>query len=55
MWAARGGNTEAVTALLAAHADPNAKNDDGETALSIASRKGHTEILDLLKSLQSQH
>jgi ankyrin repeat protein len=35
-WAALGGSAEAVQALLAAKADPNAANSDGDTALHLA-------------------
>jgi ankyrin repeat protein len=50
MWAAEYGNTAAVKILLAAHADANAKDEEGNTTLSIASPERHAEILDLLHS-----
>jgi ankyrin repeat protein len=42
MDAARTGNAEAVKALLAAGADVNAKDADGNTALMAAAKKGRT-------------
>ncbi len=35
--------------LLAAKADVNAKNKKGETALMEASKRGHDEVVKLLK------
>ena len=42
-------NTDIVRMLLEKGADVNATNKDGSTALSRASRNGHTEIMKLLK------
>ena len=42
-------NTEIVAQLLAAGADVNATDNDGDTALMRASTQGHTEIVKLLK------
>ena len=42
------GDTEKVQALLAQGADVNAKNNDGGTALMIASGQGHTDIVVVL-------
>ena len=42
------GRTAEVASLLNEGADPNIRNDDGYTALTMASYKGHTEILKLL-------
>lgn len=39
----------AVSALLAAGADPNAANAAGETPLSLAEKNGHTELVKLLR------
>jgi ankyrin repeat protein len=49
MGAASEGRTDAVQALLAKGADENAKRDDGGTALMTAKKKGHKEIVQLLK------
>lgn len=40
-----GANAEAVTALLASGADPNAENERGETPLHRAAEKGLMEIV----------
>ena len=42
------GRIDIVRELLEAGADPNIKNEDGETALIIASSLGHYEIVKLL-------
>ena len=49
MEAAKRGQTAAVRALLAVGAEVNAKNNPGETAFSLATRKGHKVIIELLK------
>ncbi len=36
-------------ALLSNNADLNMKDKDGDTALSMAKKQGHTEIAELLK------
>ena len=41
---------EIAKALLAAHADANARTTNGLTALAIASQKGHSQFVQLLKS-----
>ena len=41
-------NVEAVKALLEAGADPRAVNFDGISALDIAKKMNHREILELL-------
>jgi len=41
---------DAVKALLASGAEVNAKTDSGETALAHALRRGHTPVVDLLRS-----
>ncbi len=46
--AARRGDADAVRALLDDGADPNAARGDGLTALHLAAREGHAEIVDLL-------
>ena len=38
-----------VQALLEADADVNAKNEEAETALKIATGQGHAEIVQLLR------
>ncbi|MFZ3091694.1 MAG: ankyrin repeat domain-containing protein [Nitrospirota bacterium] len=47
--AARKGDTAGVNALLNKGADVNAKDKYGWTALMLASKKGHTGIVQLLK------
>ncbi len=42
------GRATRVRELLAAGADPNARNEDGDTALIIASVQGNTETADAL-------
>jgi ankyrin repeat protein len=44
-----GDRIEVVRALLAAKADVSARNNDGITALMIASNKGQSEMVKLLK------
>ena len=46
--AVRGGDVEAVKALLAEGADPDVARGDGLTALHLAAQAGHTRIADLL-------
>jgi serine/threonine-protein phosphatase 6 regulatory ankyrin repeat subunit B len=48
--AARKGDLPRVKALLAAKADVNAQAVDGTTALMAASKNGHQEAVQLLKS-----
>ena len=42
-----------VQALLAAHADLNAKTTDGMTALRLATQKGHAEVVQALLAAQA--
>ena len=49
MSASRRGRLEVAVALLAAKADVNAKRDDGQTALKLASQDGHEAVASLLK------
>ena len=51
MAASANGHKEVVKALISAGANVNAKANDwtGTTALRFASRKGHTEIVNILK------
>lgn len=44
------GQTEVVRALLLAHADPNARDRDGKTALMLANEKEHSEVVQLLRT-----
>lgn len=44
----RDGRMEIVKSLIAAHANPNIKNDEGSTALHEACRNGKTAIVQLL-------
>jgi ankyrin repeat protein len=48
-WAAEGGGTITVKALLAAGADLNAKDGAGDTPLAAALKAGHPEVVALLK------
>ncbi len=43
-------HTEIVKALIETGADVNAKNNEGYTSLMIASLKGYTEIVEILKA-----
>jgi len=43
------GDIATVQTLLEAGVDVKAKNKDGQTALSIAANRGHTNIVRLLK------
>ena len=46
--AVKGGNVKAVRALLAQHADVNAADADGSTALHWAAQRDNVAIADLL-------
>jgi ankyrin repeat protein len=50
MDAAMGGNTDVVKILLSKGVDINAKNNKGETALSIARGKSFSDVVKLLKA-----
>ena len=50
MWASLGDNVNVVKWLLEKGADINAKNKDGETASMMASKKGHQDVVNLLKA-----
>ena len=47
--ASENGYTETVAMLLENGADVNAENSDGDTALMLASKNGHNDIVKLLK------
>ena len=49
MWASSKGRVQAVTALLDAGADPNARLADGRTAAELAEAKGHPEVARLIR------
>ncbi|MCF7853260.1 MAG: ankyrin repeat domain-containing protein [Candidatus Pacebacteria bacterium] len=49
MWAAAEGNLEVVKILLESGADKERKDADKDTAYSFAVRKGHSEVVRLLK------
>jgi ankyrin repeat protein len=49
MGASQYGHLELVRTLLAYSADINAKDDSGETTLSLASSSGYQDIVRLLK------
>lgn len=51
MFAARNNHTKVVKSLLEAGADVNAKNADGQTALSLSSSK---DIAKLLKNAEAK-
>jgi ankyrin repeat protein len=50
MAAARRGNLKVVKFLIDKGADINAKDEDGETPLSLASAISHPEIIQYLKA-----
>ncbi len=52
MHAAAEGNLDIVKILLEYGADPDLKDVDGDTAESFARQKGHTALVDYLKSLK---
>jgi hypothetical protein len=53
MMAAYSGHMEIVKLLLGKGAEVNAKANDGGTALSVARRNGHTDIVQLLEKASS--
>jgi ankyrin repeat protein len=50
MLAVDGGDLDLVKVLLAKGADVNAKTESGETALTIASIRGNSDMIRLLKN-----
>ncbi|HEX23139.1 MAG TPA: ankyrin repeat domain-containing protein, partial [Chromatiales bacterium] len=50
MAAAAFNQPEVVRLLLKRDADPKARDEDGETALSVAEDKGNKEIISLLQA-----
>ena len=51
MLAVREGYADTVATLLAAGADVNAKNEDGETTLGLATRSSNKALVELLKKV----
>ena len=49
MQASKWGRAGVVDVLIKAHADVNTQNIDRDTALSIAKRRGHETVADLLR------
>ena len=54
MFAAHNDNVEVVRLLLSKGADVNAKNSDGDTALTDAAKKGHVGVVVLLRQAGAQ-
>ena len=54
MCAAFCGQTDVVHALVSAGADVNIQSNDGYCALGIASRQGHTEVVNLSLDIKAQ-
>src|SRR5262245_778294 len=56
MWAAYhdDGDLETVKFLLSKGADPKAKGANGETPVSLAMKRGHSEMVELLENRKSQ-
>ena len=50
MFASQKGNKETVKSLIDKGADVNAKTNNDDTAMCIASRMGHKEIVELLSN-----
>ncbi|CAK9071342.1 unnamed protein product [Durusdinium trenchii] len=48
-WAARNGHSDVVERLLAARADPEAQNNDGATPWDDAKKRGHQNVMGLLR------
>lgn len=49
MFATQEGRFEIVELLINCGAEVNAKNEDGETALTVAEKKDYSEIVQLMK------
>ncbi|MFH1116297.1 MAG: ankyrin repeat domain-containing protein, partial [Pseudomonadota bacterium] len=49
MFAASEGQPEVVETLLKAGADPDLKDKDGDTAASLAKKKGHYDVVSILE------
>jgi ankyrin repeat protein len=47
--AAEKGFAEITRLLLTAGADPSARDHNGKTALQIAKRKGHSQVIEILE------
>ena len=48
-WAAEKGHVDAVKTLIKLGADVTAQDEDGQTAVHVATSFGHTDVVDLLK------
>ena len=51
--AARAGHTKTVKALFEAAADIQVKNNNGEKALMVSEKSGHTNIVQLLRKAEA--
>ena len=49
MWAAYFGKIDTVNGLIQRGADVNLVNNDGDTAISLAAKKGHRDVVALLR------
>ena len=54
MWAAFTGHTNIVQMLILAGANAQARDNQGMTALMIASEAGHQEVVNILKESENK-